>query len=51
VAETHVGRPSAERPMGKEEWRALLDPPGTRKKLRTAERRYERYVDLAARRP
>jgi hypothetical protein len=51
VAETHVGRPSAERPMGKEEWRALLDPPGTRKKMRTAERRYERYVDLAARRP
>jgi len=32
VAETHVGRPSAERPMGKEECRALLDPPGTRKK-------------------
>ena len=51
VVETHVGRPSAQRATRTDELRALLDRPTTRKRLREAERLYERYVELAARRP
>ena len=51
VVETHVGRPSAQRATRKDELRALLDRPTTSKRLREAERLYERYVELAARHP
>lgn len=50
VVEALVGRPSAERARQKDELRALLDRPRTRKKLEEAGRLYEDYAALVARR-
>jgi hypothetical protein len=48
VRETHVGRPSAERALRKEQLRGLLARPRTTARLREAEALYQRYVELAA---
>lgn len=50
VVETHVGRPSGQRTLRKDELRGLLEHPRTVAKLREAEQLYERYVELAAKR-
>lgn len=50
VVETHVGRPSGQRTLRKDELRGLLEHPRTAAKLREAEQLYERYVELAAKR-
>lgn len=48
VVETHVGRPSVERSVRKEELRSLLDVPRTAARLREAEDLYSRYTHIAA---
>jgi hypothetical protein len=47
VVETHVGRPSVERSVRKEELRSLLDVPRTAARLREAEDLYSRYTHIA----
>jgi hypothetical protein len=48
VVETHVGRPSAERAVRKQELRALLNAPATAARLHDAEELYRRYAAIAA---